>query len=397
MLNVSNKVKNVSESETLAMARLSREFKEKGLDVIGLSLGEPDFNTPDFIKEAAIKALDDNITKYSPVPGFLSLREAIVTKLKRDNGLSYNASQIVVSTGAKQTLANLCMSLLNPGDEVLLPAPYWVTYKEVIKLAGGIPVVIPTTIENNFKVTAQQLEEHITAKTRMLLYSSPSNPTGSIYTKQELKNIADLLVNHKEIAIVSDEIYEHINFTGAHESIAQFNELKDQVIVVNGVSKAFAMTGWRLGWMAGPEHVAQACTKIQGQITSGTCTISQMAAQAAMLAEPKAIKYMKTSFAKRKNVLLSLLNEIEGIKTYTPEGAFYLFPEVNYYYGKSFEGKAINNSKDLCMYLLNEALVSLVPGEAFEAPNSVRISYAASEEQIKEAVKRIKVALKKLQ
>ena len=397
MSTVSERVKNISESQTLAMARLSREFQQKGLDVINLSLGEPDFNTPDYIKNAAKQALDDNITKYPPVPGFLSLQKAIVTKLERDNGLQYNTNQIVVSTGAKQSLANICLSVLNPGDEVLLPAPYWVTYKEVIKLAGGIPIIIPTSIENNFKVTPQQLEEHIGPKTKMLLYSSPSNPTGSVYTENELHQIANVLSNHPNILIVSDEIYEHIRFEGEHHSMAQFKEVKDRVIIVNGVSKAFAMTGWRLGWIAAPQEIAAACTKIQGQITSGTCTISQMAAEVALLSDPEEIDFMKEAFQKRRDLIIDLLNKIEGVKTYVPTGAFYIFPEIHFYFGKSYKEQHIHNSSDLCMYLLNEALVSTVPGDAFDSPNNIRISYAASEETIIEAVTRIKSALEKLQ
>ncbi len=395
---VSNRVLNISESATLAMARMTRALKAQGKNVIGLSLGEPDFNTPDFIKLAAKQAIDENYSKYTPVPGLLELREAIVTKLKRDNNLAYTTDQIVVSTGAKQSLANVCQAVLNPGDEVLLPAPYWVTYKEVIKLAGAVPVVIDTSIEHNFKVTAQQLEAHISPKTKMLLYSSPSNPTGSLYSKQELEEIASLMLKHDQIVIVSDEIYEHINFTKqAHQSIASIDELKERVIVVNGVSKAFAMTGWRLGWIAAPLSIAQACTKIQGQVTSGTCAVSQKAAQAALLAEPKSIAYMVEAFEERKTLLLEKLAEIKGIQTYEPQGAFYLFPDVSAFFSKQTpKGELIKDSNDLCMYLLNQALVSLVPGDAFDKPNCLRISYAASKEDLIEAIQRIKLALNAL-
>ncbi len=390
---LSNIINNLSESQTLAMTRLSRELQAQGKDVISLSIGEPDFDTPDFIKEAAKKAIDENYTHYTPVPGYPELRTAIANKLKRDNGLDHNADQIVVSTGAKHSLANVSLSLLNPDDEVIIPAPYWVSYHEIIKLAGAKPVSIPTTIEQDFKVTPNELKQYITDKTRMIWFSTPCNPSGSVYTKEELKEIADLIKDYPNIFIVSDEIYEHINFMSKHESIAQFDTIKEQVIVVNGVSKGFAMTGWRIGYIAAPKWVADACTKMQGQFTSGTSSISQKAAQAAMEAEPNVTEEMRKAFEKRRELVLNLMGEIPGIKLNNPKGAFYVFPDVSSYYGKSDGETTINNGTDLCMFLLNKGLVALVTGEAFGDPNCIRLSYAASEEVLIEAIKRIKNTL----
>jgi aspartate aminotransferase len=390
---VSNTLNNLSESQTLAMTRLSRELKAEGKDVISLSIGEPDFDTPDFIKDAAKKAIDENFTHYTPVPGYPELINAIVTKFKRDNGLSYTPNQIVTSTGAKHTLANISISLLNPGDEVLLPAPYWVSYHEIIKIAGAKPVGIPTTIEQDFKVSVAQIKAAITDKTRMIWFSTPCNPSGSVYTKEELFAIAQLIKEYPDIIIVSDEIYEHISFTGKHESIAQFDFIKDQVITVNGVSKGFAMTGWRIGYMGAPKWITDACIKMQGQFTSGTCSIAQKAAQAALEADPSCTLEMKKSFEQRRELVLSLMKQIPGLKLNFPKGAFYVFPDVSNYFGKTDGETVIHNATDLTMYLLNKGLVALVTGEAFGDPNCIRLSYAASEEVLTEAIKRIKETL----
>ena len=389
----SNTLNNLSESQTLAMTRLSRELIAQGKDVISLSIGEPDFDTPDFIKDAAKKAIDENYTHYTPVPGYPELRKAISTKFKRDNNLDYAPEQIVVSTGAKHTLANISISLLNPNDEVILPAPYWVSYHEIIKIAGAIPVGISTTIEQDFKVNVAQIKAAITDKTRMIWMSTPCNPSGSVYSKEELHDIAQLIKEYPNIIIVSDEIYEHINFSGKHESIAQFDFIKDQVITVNGVSKGFAMTGWRIGYMGAPKWIADACTKMQGQFTSGTCSIAQKAAQAALEANPNCTTEMRNSFEKRRELVLSLMKEISGLKLNFPKGAFYVFPDVTSYFGKSDGETTINNATDLTMYLLNKGLVALVTGEAFGDPNCIRLSYAASEEILIEAIKRIKNTL----
>ncbi|NQU33885.1 MAG: pyridoxal phosphate-dependent aminotransferase [Bacteroidetes bacterium] len=381
------------------MTRLSRELKAKGVDVITLSIGEPDFDTPQHVKDAGKQAIDDNITHYPPVPGFLELREAIAQKLKRDNGLDYNANQIVVSTGAKHSLINIFMCILNDGDEVIIPAPYWVSYPEMVKLSGGNPVVIDAGIENDFKVSPKQLEDAITEKTKAFLFNSPSNPTGSVYTRDELKAIADVLARYPDILIVADEIYEYINFDGVHESLASFDEIKDQIVIVNGVSKGMAMTGWRIGYIAGPKFIADACTKIQGQYTSGTGTISQMAALEAVKTDPKKskdLKIMVSAFKERRDLLIDLVKDIPGLKSNIPNGAFYLFPDVSYYLGRYDGENKINNSTDLCMYLLNDAHVALVPGDAFGSPDCIRISYATSKDLIAEAVHRIKVALAKL-
>ena len=396
MIKVSERLKRLSESATLAMARMSRELKEKGHNVIPLSLGEPDFDTPDFIKVAAKKAIDDNFSHYTPVPGLPELRTAISNKFKRDNNLDYSAEQIVVSTGAKQSLANVCLSLLNPGDEVLLPTPYWVSYADIVTLSEGVSVKIESKIENDFKVTASQLESKITDKTKLLMFSSPCNPSGTVYTKKELTDIAEMLEKYPNIYIIADEIYEHINFTEEHFSIGSIPSIKERVITVNGVSKGFAMTGWRVGFIGAPLWIAKACTKIQGQVTSATCSISQKAAETAVSANPEVVNKMKDIFLERRDLVLEKFNEIDGIKCNVPEGAFYLFPDISYYFGKSDGETTINSSDDLCMYLLNKCYVALVAGTPFGNPECVRISYAASEENLLEAIRRIKKQLSKL-
>ena len=396
MTKVSERLKRLSESATLAMARMSRELKEKGHNVIPLSLGEPDFDTPDFIKIAAKKAIDDNFSHYTPVPGLPELRTAISNKFKRDNNLDYSAEQIVVSTGAKQSLANVCLSLLNPGDEVLLPTPYWVSYADIVTLSEGVSVKIESKIENDFKITAAQLESKITDKTKLLMFSSPCNPSGTVYTKKELTDIAEMLEKYPNIYIIADEIYEHINFTEEHFSIGSIPSIKERVITVNGVSKGFAMTGWRVGFIGAPLWIAKACTKIQGQVTSATCSISQKAAETAVSANPEVVSKMKDIFLERRDLVLEKFNEIDGIKCNVPEGAFYLFPDISYYFGKSDGETTINSSDDLCMYLLNKCYVALVAGTPFGNPECVRISYAASEENLLEAISRIKKQLSKL-
>lgn len=396
MTQISDRLNRLSESATLAMARMSRELKAEGHDVIALSLGEPDFDTPDFVKEAAKSAVDNNFSHYTPVPGLPSLRQAIADKLKRDNGLDYTPDQIVTSTGAKQSLANVCLSLLNPGDEVLLPAPYWVSYFEIIKLAEGTPVELPTSIESDFKVTPEQLEAAITPNTKMLLFSTPCNPSGTVYTKSELEAIAQMLEKYPYIYVMCDEIYELINFGEPHFSMAAIPSIKDRVITVNGVSKGYAMTGWRVGYIAAPQWIAAACNKIQGQITSATCAVAQKAAEAAVAADPSSVAYMQEAFHKRRDMMLAMLSEVPGIITNTPQGAFYIFPDVSHYFGMSDGTTTIKDSSDFCMYLLNDAHVALVAGAAFGTPKCVRISYAASEEHLTEAVKRIKASLAKL-
>lgn len=393
---LSDRILNLSESATLEMTRLSRELKEKGVDVITLSIGEPDFDTPQNVKDAGKQAIDNNITHYPPVPGFIELRKAIANKLKRDNGLDYKANNIVVSTGAKHSLINVFMCILNDGDEVIIPAPYWVSYPEMVNLSGGEAVIIPTGIDSDFKVTPAQIEKAITPRTKAFLFNSPSNPTGSVYTYDELKEIADLFAKYPDILVVADEIYEYIKFEGEHVSLASFENIKDQVVVVNGVSKGMAMTGWRIGYIAGPEFIAAAVTKLQGQYTSGTGTISQMAALEAVSTDPKEseeLDKMVAAFHERRDLLIDLVKDIPGIVSNIPKGAFYLFPDVSYYYGKKFGDKVINNGKELCMYLLEEAHVALVPGEAFGSPECIRISYATSKELITEAISRIKDAL----
>ena len=397
MNKISDRLERLAESATLAMARKSREFISRGIDVISLSLGEPDFDTPDFIKEAAKKAIDDNFSHYTPVPGLVDLRQSIAQKFKRDNNLDFTTDQIVVSTGAKQSLANVCLSLLNKDDEVLLPCPYWVSYAEIIKIAEALPVKIESDISNDFKVTVEQLENAITSKTRMLMFSSPCNPSGTVYSQSELEDISKMLEKYPNIFVVSDEIYEHINFTSSHFSIGSIEAMKDRTITVNGVSKGFAMTGWRVGFIGAPKWIANACTKIQGQITSATCAVAQKATERAMLADPKsATSEMKEKFLIRRDYLIKLLSEIPGFICNVPQGAFYVFPDVSYYFGKKYNKITINNASDFCMFLLNEAHVACVAGDAFGNPNCIRISYATSEERIAEAVKRIKNQLLKL-
>jgi len=372
------------------MAAKARELKAEGKDIIGLSLGEPDFNTPDFIKEAAKTAIDENYNSYTPVDGYAELKEAIITKFKRDNNLTYTPKQIVVSTGAKQCLANVALVLLNEGDEVILPCPYWVSYADIVKLSDGVPVEVITSIDNDFKMTPQQLEAAITPKTKMIWFSSPCNPSGSVYSKLELRALADVLVKYPNIYVVSDEIYEHINFVGGHASMAEFDDMYDRTITVNGVSKAFAMTGWRIGFLGGPEAIARACNKMQGQITSGANCIAQRAVITALEAAPTKVQYMVDEFKVRRDLILSLLKDIEGFSCNTPEGAFYVFPDVSAFFGKTLNGTLIKNATDFSLYLLEAALVATVTGDAFGNPNCVRISYAASQDQIIEAMSRIK-------
>ena len=397
MTKVSGRLNRLAESATLAMARMSRELQAKGVNIIALSLGEPDFDTPEFIKEAAKKAIDDNFSHYTPVPGLPELRSSISAKFKRDNHLEYTPDQIVVSTGAKQSLANVCLSLLDPEDEVLLPCPYWVSYAEIIKLAEGVPVEIKSTIDSDFKITPSQLEASITSRTKMIMFSSPCNPSGTVYTQSELEAIAKMLDKYPNIYIVSDEIYEHINFTDKHYSIGTIPSMKDRTVTVNGVSKGFAMTGWRVGFIGAPLWIAKACNKIQGQVTSATCAIAQKATERAMLAEPRSTtKEMKETFLKRRNMLVRLLKDIPGIKCNIPQGAFYVFPDISSYFGKSYANEVINNANDFCMYLLNFAHVACVAGDAFGNPECIRISYAASDKKLTDAVSRIKTHLAKL-
>lgn len=390
---LSERILNMSTSATLAMAAKARELRAEGKDIIGLSLGEPDFNTPDFIKEAAIQAINDNYNSYSPVDGYADLKEAIITKFKRDNNLSYNPDQIVVSTGAKQSLANIALVMINPGDEVILPAPYWVSYSDIVKIAEGVPVEVPTSIENDFKMTPEQLKAAITPKTRMIWYSSPCNPSGSVYSKEELEALAEVLKKHPQIYVVSDEIYEHINFSGGHVSMAGIDGMYDRTVTVNGVSKAFAMTGWRIGYIGAPAWIARACNKMQGQITSGANCIAQRATITALEAPVSKIQYMVDEFNKRRDLVLNLLGEIDGFQVNVPEGAFYVFPNISAFFGKTLRGKKIENASDFSLYLLEEANVATVTGEAFGNPNCIRISYAASEEELKEALRRIKEVL----
>ncbi|WP_283640309.1 pyridoxal phosphate-dependent aminotransferase [Mesonia mobilis] len=390
---LSERINKLETSATLAMAAKARELRAEGKKIIGLSLGEPDFNTPDFIKEAAIQAINDNYNSYTPVDGYVELKEAIIEKFERDNKLTYKPSQIVVSTGAKQSLANVAMVMLNPGDEVILPCPYWVSYRDIVKIAEGTPIEVKTSIENDFKMTPQQLEEAITPQTKMLWFSSPCNPSGSLYSTEELRALADVLQKHPQIIVVSDEIYEHINFAGGHASMAQFEDMYDRTVTVNGVSKAFAMTGWRIGYIGAPEYIARACNKIQGQITSGANCIAQRATITALKAPVSKIQYMIDKFKERRTLILDLLNEVEGFKCNEPEGAFYVFPNVSALFGKTFKGNKIENATDLSMYLLEEAQVATVTGEAFGNPDCIRISYAASEDDIKNAIAQIKEAL----
>ena len=380
-------------SATLAMAAKARELRQAGENIIGLSLGEPDFTVPDFVKDAAIKAVEDNYHSYTPVDGYADLKQAVITKFKRDNTLTYTPSQIVVSTGAKQSLYNLAQVLLNPGDEVLLPAPYWVSYSDISKVAGGVPVEIKTSIDTDFKVTPQELEKAITPKTKMMIYSSPCNPSGSVYSKEELRALADVLVKYPDIIVISDEIYEHINFTQQHASMAHFEDMYDRTVTVNGVSKAFSMTGWRIGYIGAPEYIARACNKMQGQVTSGANCIGQKAAVTALENSPSKIKYMIDAFKERRGLILGLLADIDGFKINEPQGAFYVFPDISYYFGKTLRGTTINSATDFSLFLLENAKVATVTGEAFGDPNCIRISYAASNDDITAAMSQIKEVL----
>ncbi len=390
---LSDRINNLSTSQTLAMAALARELKAQGRDIISLSLGEPDFNTPDFVKAAAKRAIDENYSTYSPVEGYLELKEAICRKFKRDNDLDYKPSQIVVSTGAKQALYNIAQVMLNDGDEVILPAPYWVSYFEIIKLSGGIPVEVPTSIESDFKITPAQLEVAITPKTKMMWFSSPCNPSGSVYNRVELTALAAVLEKHPNIVVVSDEIYEHINFSGTFCSIASVPGMLEKTITVNGVAKAFAMTGWRIGYIGAPEYIAKACTKMQGQVTSGANSIAQRATIAAVDADPAVLNDMVTAFHNRRDLVVGLLQDIPGIKINVPEGAFYVFPDVSSFFGKTLRGTFIKDANDFSMYLLAEANVATVTGDAFGNPNCIRFSYATSEDLLTEALRRIKEAV----
>jgi len=390
---LSDRINSMATSQTLAMAAKARELKAEGKDIIGLSLGEPDFNTPDFIKEAAIQAINENYNSYTPVDGYVELKDAIINKFKRDNDLTYDRSQVVVSTGAKQSLANVAMVVLNPGDEVLLPCPYWVSYAEIVKLAEGVPVEVPTSVETDFKITPEQLEAAITPKTKMIWYSSPCNPSGMVYSKEELRALADVLKKYPDIIIVSDEIYEHINFVGDHASMAGFEDMYDRTVTVNGVSKAFAMTGWRIGYIGAPAYIARACNKMQGQITSGANCIAQRAVITALEAPVSKISHMIDTFKSRRKLIIDYLNEMEGFVTTEPEGAFYVFPNVSTFFGKTIKGHKISNATDFSLFLLEEANVATVTGDAFGSPECIRISYAASEDQITEALSRIKKAL----
>ncbi|MEN2799609.1 pyridoxal phosphate-dependent aminotransferase [Capnocytophaga sputigena] len=391
---LSDRINAMEVSATLGMAAKTRELKAEGKDIIGLSLGEPDFDIPDFIKEAAIEAIQQNYSKYTPIDGYLELREAICEKFKRDNNLNYKPSQIVVSTGAKQCLANVALAMLNPGDEVIFPAPYWVSYKEIAKMAGGVPIEVHTTIENNFKITPAQLEAAITSKTKMVWFNTPCNPSGSIYSKAELEALAVVLRKYPHIFILSDEIYEYINFTNERvTSVAEIDSLYERTITVNGMSKAFAMTGWRIGYMGAPEWISKACAKVQGQVTSGTNAIAQRASIAALKAPKSKIQYMVDEFKRRRDLVLQLLNEIEGFKLNIPEGAFYVFPDISSFFGKTLRGRIINNATDFSLYLLEEAMVATVTGEAFGDANCIRFSYAASEKDLREAIRRIKESL----
>jgi aspartate aminotransferase len=393
MNSLSDRINNLSTSQTLAMAALARELKAQGKDIISLSLGEPDFNTPDFIKEAAKKAIDENYSTYSPVDGYVELKEAICRKFKRDNNLDYKPANIVVSTGAKQSLYNIAQCMLNEGDEVILPAPYWVSYYEIIKMAGGVPVEVPTSVESDFKITPEQLEKAITPKTKMIWYSSPCNPSGSVYSREEFTAIANVLEKYPNIYVVADEIYEHINFSGTFCSIASIPGMFERTITVNGVAKAFAMTGWRIGYIGAPEFIAKACTKMQGQVTSGANSIAQRATIAAVDADPKMLNYMVEAFHKRRDLVVALIKEIPGLKINVPEGAFYVFPDVSSFFGKTLRGTLIKDATDFSMYLLAEANVATVTGDAFGNPDCIRFSYATSEELLVEAMRRIKEVL----
>ena len=396
MAELSNRLNRLAPSATLAMSQKSSEMKAQGVDVINLSVGEPDFNTPDHIKEAAKKAIEDNFSRYSPVPGYPELRKAIVAKLKNENGLDYSMSEILVSNGAKQSVCNTVMALVNDGEEVIIPAPYWVSYPQMVKLAGGTPVIVNAGFDQDFKMTPEQLEAAITPKTRMLILCSPSNPTGSVYSKEELEALAEVIKRHEGLYVLADEIYEHINYVGHHESIAQFPGMKERSIIVNGVSKAYAMTGWRIGFIAAPEWIVKGCNKLQGQYTSGPCSVSQKAAEAAYTTSQECVETMRKAFERRRDLIVSLAKEIPGLEVNCPQGAFYLFPKCSSFYGKSYEGRKIETSTDLAMFLLEEGHVATVGGDAFGGPECFRMSYATSDDNIREAMRRIKETLAKL-
>ena len=396
MTQLSDCLNRLAPSATLAMSQKSSEMKAAGIDVINMSVGEPDFNTPEHIKEAAKEAVDENFSRYSPVPGYMDLRKAVSDKLRRENGLDYSTSEILVSNGAKQSVCNTVMALVNPGDEVIIPAPYWVSYPQMVKLAGGVPVIVNAGFDQNFKMTAQQLEEAITPRTRLLILCSPSNPTGSVYDKDELEALANVIKSHDGLYVLADEIYEHINYVGHHESIAQFEGMKERAIIVNGVSKAYAMTGWRIGYIAAPEWIVKGCNKLQGQYTSGPCSVSQKAAEAAYNGPQQCVEDMRQAFERRRNLIVSLAKDIPGLEVNVPQGAFYLFPKCSSFYGKSYQGRTINNSTDLAMYILEEGHVATVGGDAFGDPECFRMSYATSDDNIREAMERIKKVLAKL-
>ena len=396
MAQLSDRLQRLAPSATLAMSQKSSEMKAQGIDVINMSVGEPDFNTPDHIKEAAKKAIDENYSRYSPVPGYPDLRKAIVAKLKNENNLDYSVNEVLVSNGAKQSVCNTIMALVNPGDEVIIPAPYWVSYPQMAKLAGGTPVIVEAGFEQNFKMTPGQLEAAITPKTRLIILCSPSNPTGSVYSKEELKGLADVIKRHDDLFVLADEIYEHINYIGKHESIAQFEGMKERSIIVNGVSKAYAMTGWRIGYIAAPEWIVKGCNKLQGQHTSGPCSVSQKAAEFAYTQSQECVEQMRQAFERRRNLIVQLAKDIPGLEVNVPEGAFYLFPKCSSFYGKSNGDTVINNSSDLALYLLEKGHVATVGGDAFGDPECFRMSYATSDENIREAMRRIKDALAEL-
>ena len=396
MAQLSDRLQRLAPSATLAMSQKSSEMKAQGIDVINMSVGEPDFNTPDHIKEAAKKAIDENYSRYSPVPGYPDLRKAIVAKLKNENNLDYSVNEVLVSNGAKQSVCNTIMALVNPGDEVIIPAPYWVSYPQMAKLAGGTPVIVEAGFDQNFKMTPEQLEAAITPKTRLIILCSPSNPTGSVYSKEELKGLADVIKRHDDLFVLADEIYEHINYIGKHESIAQFEGMKERSIIVNGVSKAYAMTGWRIGYIAAPEWIVKGCNKLQGQYTSGPCSVSQKAAEFAYTQSQECVEQMRHAFERRRNLIVQLAKDIPGLEVNVPEGAFYLFPKCSSFYGKSNGDTVINNSSDLALYLLEKGHVATVGGDAFGDPECFRMSYATSDENIREAMRRIKDALAEL-
>lgn len=393
MTKVSDRLNRLAPSATLAMSQKSGEMKAQGIDVINLSVGEPDFNTPEHIKEAAKRAIDENFSKYSPVPGYVELRKAIADKLKNENGLQYSTNEILVSNGAKQSVCNTVMALVNDGEEVIIPAPYWVSYPQMVKLAGGVPVIVEAGFEQNFKMTPEQLEAAITPKTRMIILCSPSNPTGSVYSAKELESLAEVVKRHDDLYVLADEIYEHINYVGKHSSIAHVDGMRERTIIVNGVSKAYAMTGWRIGFIAAPEWIVKACNKLQGQYTSGPCSVSQKAAEAAYTTSQECVETMRKAFERRRDLIVELASQIPGLEVNKPEGAFYLFPKCSSFYGKSHEGKTINNSTDLAMFLLETGHVATVGGDAFGDPDCFRMSYATSDDNIREAMRRIKETL----